>query len=371
MALNVPDFMSGSKKKTKLNKKQIAGLAFGFFVTLGLLVSGYYALFGGLWMIVLPALLYLLPHIFNVKDPKIMAGHGVAFLIVALLAGGFYSAPDFIDNNGEFKDSGMFSNTNLVTTSTGYTITSEYTGDDPSVTPMVEIIEIYGVGFYADSKVIDGITNLPGSLSGGTVEFNIPASDVLCTIAMYIEDGDGNIVSGSASNKIFLTEHVSDANLNKAVWTGVSYMLAYIMILYFMILFFTYLIRSKANKTRARMIEQGRLYPDGYGRCKECDAIVLPGEINCRKCGAYIDVPKEFRPNKVDFFECENCGAEVPEDAEVCPKCGVTFSETEVEVLHADGTVEVVESTFGCPSCGAEIPIVSEICPKCGKMFRK
>ena len=103
--------MSGSKKKTKLNKKQIAGLAFGFFVTLGLLVSGYYALFGGLWMIVLPALLYLLPHIFNVKDPKIMAGHGVAFLIVALLAGGFYSAPDFIDNNGEFKDSGMFSNT--------------------------------------------------------------------------------------------------------------------------------------------------------------------------------------------------------------------------------------------------------------------
>ncbi len=372
MVQSAPDFMNEPKKWMNLNKKQLLGLGLGFFITLGLLVSGYYTWIGGLWMIVLPAILYLFPHLFGMKDSKIMAVHGAVFIVVTLLIGVFYSAPALIENRDKFVDSGMYSDADIIVTGTGYTITVTYTGDDFSYAPMVQITETYGVGFYTYYGAEGGTRDIPGTLStSGDITFDIPADDSLYTIAMYMKDGDGKVVSESVTNTIFLTEMTSDANINRAVLTGVVYTLVFIAILFFMILFFTYIIRSKANKTRTRMIEQGRLYPDGYGRCKECDAIVLPGEINCRKCGAYIDVPKEFRPNKVDFFECENCGAEVPEDAEVCPKCGVTFSETEVEVLHADGTVEVVESTFGCPSCGAEIPIVSEICPKCGKMFRK
>ncbi|MCL1984664.1 MAG: zinc ribbon domain-containing protein [Methanomassiliicoccaceae archaeon] len=103
----------------------------------------------------------------------------------------------------------------------------------------------------------------------------------------------------------------------------------------FMILVFPYLIlsvlvwwmRRSLERTRARLEAEGRLYPQGYGRCKRCGTIVLPGEISCRKCGEYIDVPEEMRVKKVNYFECSECGREVPEDAGVCPYCGEAFED--------------------------------------------
>ena len=86
-------------------------------------------------------------------------------------------------------------------------------------------------------------------------------------------------------------------------------------------------MRNSLERTRARLEAEGRLYPPGYGRCKRCGTIVLPGEISCRRCGEYIDVPEEMRVKKVNFFECSECGREVPEDAGVCPFCGEAFDE--------------------------------------------
>ncbi|MCL2711962.1 MAG: zinc ribbon domain-containing protein, partial [Methanomassiliicoccaceae archaeon] len=80
-------------------------------------------------------------------------------------------------------------------------------------------------------------------------------------------------------------------------------------------------MRKNLEKTRERLEKEGRLYPPGYGRCKRCGTIVLPGEISCRKCGEYIDVPEEMRVKKINYFECSECGREVPENVDVCPYC--------------------------------------------------
>jgi len=86
-------------------------------------------------------------------------------------------------------------------------------------------------------------------------------------------------------------------------------------------------MRKNLEKARERLEKEGRLYPQGYGRCKRCGTVVLPGEISCRRCGEYIDVPEELRVKKVNYFECSECKREVPEDAGVCPYCGEVFED--------------------------------------------
>jgi len=101
-----------------------------------------------------------------------------------------------------------------------------------------------------------------------------------------------------------------------------------ILILPFLLIaLITIWMRKNLEKARERLEKEGRLYPQGYGRCKRCGTIALPGEISCRRCGEYIDVPEEMRVKKVNCFECSECGREVPEDAGVCPYCGEVFDD--------------------------------------------
>ncbi len=154
-------------------------------------------------------------------------------------------------------------------------------------------------------------------------------------------------------------------------FTGTAYTVALAAIIFYLVLVFSTLMRNSADKTRKKMEAEGRLYPQGYGRCKNCGAMVLPGEVNCRKCGTYIDVPDELRVQKKDFFQCSECGAEVPSDATECPRCGVKFDEAETEILHSDGSVDVSTEDIHCPACGSAVPENAEWCPKCGKMFKE
>lgn len=363
--------MKDSKKKTKLDNKQILGLGFGILITLWLLMSGYFRYLGPLWMIILPSILYLAPRIAKVRDLKVMAANGILFAVIAILAGGLFLSPALINDNDEFVDGGMFENADITSTGTGYSITVDYNGSDNTLTPVAHLMEIELAGYYLPFGKEDGIETFQGTLSGTTASFNLNTGDKLYLLYFYMTDGVGEKVPDSQSPSMFLTKNTSAGEFNSAVWKGTLYIVSIIVILYFMITLFTYAIRSRANKTRSKMVEQGRLYPDGYGRCKECDAIVLPGEVNCLKCNAYVDVPKELRPDKVDYYECGQCGAEVPENAEKCPKCDVVFDGLEVEFQQADGTVKIVKDTFGCPECGSEIPIDSKDCPVCGKTFRK
>lgn len=52
-------------------------------------------------------------------------------------------------------------------------------------------------------------------------------------------------------------------------------------------------------------------------------------------------------------FFCENCGAEVPQNARVCRHCGKFFSSVRCPVCGTTGTPG--KFTNGCPTCGYAI----------------
>lgn len=343
-------------------------MGFGILISLWLLLTGYYTILGGLAIIILPAILYLAPRIAKVRGLKYMIANGTLFAVIALLIGGGFIVPDEVNERSTFKDGNGYKNAEITQTDAGYSITVDYSDYDDAITPVIFLGQVEMVEFFVPRGNGDSYT---GTWSGNTASFDLTTDDKLYLIYFYMKDASDTPVRNSYSEFMYLTLKTSDSEYNSAVWKGVGYTVGTIMILYFMITIFTHLIRSRADVARDRMIEQGRLYPQGYGRCKQCDAIVLPGEINCLKCNAYIDVPKELRPYKVDYFECDKCGAEVPEDADKCSRCGVYFDGVEVEVQRADGTVEVIHETFDCPECRSNVPMSSKACPVCGKRFRK
>lgn len=56
-----------------------------------------------------------------------------------------------------------------------------------------------------------------------------------------------------------------------------------------------------------------------------------------------------MKSKKAKFF-CENCGAEVPENAKLCKKCGKFFISVRCPSCGRTGTSK--EFKKGCPSCG-------------------
>lgn len=56
-----------------------------------------------------------------------------------------------------------------------------------------------------------------------------------------------------------------------------------------------------------------------------------------------------MRKQSAKFF-CENCGAEVPQNARVCKHCGKFFSSVRCPVCGTTGTPSKFAN--GCPTCG-------------------
>lgn len=252
-------------------------------------------------------------------------------------------------------------------------ITATYSGEIPSEYDVVFCTySVSGIGFTTDQIYgsDDKVTTMTVEYDSETNISTISGSVTLDTSVLYMgalgmEDADGDIENSTYT--WFLTE-TYDGSLSAICLYGVFYSVVFIMIIFFMMLFMSAFMRGRLEKTRIKMESEGRLYPQGYGRCDSCGSVVLPGEVNCRKCGAYIDRPDEMKPKKVDFFTCSDCGAEVPADAKVCPKCGATFEDdVETEIVHPDGTVEVTNEIVKCPDCGTDMPPGTQFCPKCGR----
>lgn len=372
MALNLEEVPGKQRQKLELN--QYLGLASGFVLALMMLISGVYIHLSCLSMLAIGAVLYLIPHMMKVKDIKVMIAHGAVFMVAALLVGGLYTSPSYVDQHDSFRDSGGFSNCSYTVTAEGYDIQVSYSDSTPGHEPRIQLMIVEKIGYYSIYGIRDG-TNVisPDSMAGNTATFKVNVDDRLYAIFFFMEDtaNPGPVVEGTQSVSFFLRDKTSDSVMTSVIWTGTLYFLGMCMMMYFMILFFSHAIRNSAIKSRRRMEAQGRLYPVGYGRCKQCNAIVLPGEVTCRKCGTYIDVPEEMKPQKKDFFTCFECGAEVEGSMNECPKCGAEFDDgVEVEVERVDGTVETIEVTE-CQDCGEEIPSAAGSCPKCGKETKK
>lgn len=332
------------------------------------------------WLIV-AVVIYMIPHFFGVK-PKAKAGFALIFAVVAIVVGGAVVGPSFVDNNSResVSDHGAFSDVSYVYDDSAKTITVDadfdmtgYDGD----TIYLCYAKVTLVPFNS-SPQIESLKNIPldsTHISGSHLQYTLTGSDFdmseLYNLVLAIgkTDENGDVVYDGDSASIATLTGFTGAGCSSQCYTGAAVVMLYVLFIFFLILVFSTLLRRTISGKRKKMENDGRLYPQGYGRCDKCGALVLPGEIKCRKCGAYIDRPEEMRRKKDDFFQCSACGAEVPGDAQVCPKCGAKFDGVENVVSHIDGKVDVSEESYPCPKCGEMVPKNAVFCPKCGKKF--
>ncbi len=375
------------------NKQWIAIIA-GIFLAVILVVYMGLQCFG---FLIAAIVLYMIPHMMGVSSVKIKALAGAIFFVIALLASTLVTSGSLADTeNGislqndrvsDFSYTPEIVDENGQTTPDMMQFTIRLDNDTDHV--LVQIGDVDGLSFnsYSYSHLLLFIQ--PGGeidesrLSGvsHSISYDVsvtPLGDNRYSVTVSdlgLDDGIYVAVIGTVENtsNAFYQVLINEGNHS---YMGLAlenslYITVITIIVFIVILVFSHLMRSSAQKTRKRMEAEGRLYPQGYGRCKECGAMVLPGEINCRKCGAYIDVPDELRVKKKDFFQCSECGAEVPSDATECPRCGAKFDSTENEVVHRDGTVDVSSEDVLCPDCGCAVPANADWCPRCGKMLKK
>ena len=340
------------------------------------LIFAYFGLFtilcgiGGALLIGI--LLYMLPKSFG-ADFKKMLVFGVVFFVVCSMFAAFAVSKPLVESYHDPHDVRDLKNIQVTPfdqySSSGYDITFDYTGSDGTTVEVhyATVTSIWSTGIT--TKDMHDLAAQPIVPVGNT--FHLPALEdgKIYVYEIIVKNSEGkNVFIVSAFGPVLM----DDGALTSFCITGNLYGIGLnVMVIFFMILLLTTWMRSKLEETRERMEREGRLYPQGYGRCKACGTIVLPGEVTCRKCGAYVDVPESMKPKKVEFFECSECGKEVPMNADTCPSCGATFDGVEDE--SATTTVVTTEKKpaekVTCSECGNIVPADAIRCPFCGERF--
>lgn len=324
------------------------------------------------WLLV-AIIVYMLPHLAGLKDVKIKSVYGLSFAVIAILVGSALVGPAYIDENSTTApgSNSSFSDISYTVSGDTVTVTASFAAKEGEV-PVIYYLPISMVAFRSVYITADPtVTAMTVSGSSAATTVNLDSSQLyyLClSMAKANSDGSYTVDSDTASQAVLSGWDYSGSAMKYTVM-GAGFAVLYVMVIFFLILLFSTLMRRKMEDTRKKMETDGRLYPQGYGRCEKCGAVVLPGEVRCRKCGAYIDRPEEMKPEKKDFFQCSECGAEVPADATVCPKCGAKFDGIENEVIHPDGKIDVSTENMTCPQCGEAVPKNADFCPKCGHKF--
>ncbi|MDR0309734.1 MAG: zinc ribbon domain-containing protein [Candidatus Methanoplasma sp.] len=360
-----------------LSLRQLLGVIVAFAFALLLTLLGFGASCSCFGMLIIAVILFMLPRMMGVENIKLMSLVGAVFAASAVLIGGMVLAPSFVETNvGSPSDNDFFTYVEYEYTDNGITITATLVKDAEYMDGKEVYFrygEVVGVGF---GTMVNGVLDKKTlmTVTGGTVSGSVSFErDKLYTGGLILmeknDSGDEVMVGGSNTALKFFTESY-DGSIVKLCLYGCLIGILYIILIFFMIMIFSNLMRTRMEKARERMEKEGRLYPQGHGRCGECGSVVLPGEVNCRKCGAYIDRPDEMKPQKKDFFDCTECNAEVSADAKVCPKCGAVFDEEETEVTHADGTVERSKDVIICKECNGEVPAASAFCVRCGAKIK-
>lgn len=310
------------------------GLVLAFAVCFFMMYMGLYTQY--CLFVFIGVLLFVIPKLFGVKDIKALAALGVVFLVATTLIGGLvFSAPIMEDNTTEDFSDEKFTNLEITEVSDGkYLFSVDYAGSSAELhmgnVGTTTFSVIFGLNYKADT-ICTMNEKMQYVLTGNEGKYSAEIDLKDGTLYSFFLSGD----DGYDSEVAIISENVSDGDFTKHALIWNLYVTAIVAIMFFLILILTTWMRSNLEKTRKKMEAEGRLYPQGYGRCKDCGMLVLPGENVCRKCGAPIDVPEEYRrkpveqPKSKETFECSDCGKEVPSDATVCPHCGATFDEEE------------------------------------------
>ena len=320
--------------------KSKAGMVLGAVLALGLgILLMYLGIFNqccGLGYLLIACVALYIPKIFGMTKTQYLAVFGVVFFLVTAAVGAFAVSKPMFENNSDvpsFND-GDFSNVEIIIVDKGADITVTYAGTGTN--PSVYVYQVKNVAYQMVSKTSDDISRHALEYDAVSGKYKAHIDELPSTFIYQIRFGTGDDVEKQdLTSFVYYTGVASDSDIQMFCIIYNGYTCGIIILLFFLMMVLTAWSRKNLEKTRARMEAEGRLYPQGYGRCKECGSIILPGETCCRKCGAYIDVPDELRHKKVDMVECSECGAEIPEDAKVCPKCGAVFDEEE-EIVYVE-----------------------------------
>ena len=324
--------------------KSKPGMVVGAVLALGLgILLLYLGIFNqccGLGYLLIACVALYIPKMFGMTKTQYLAVFGVVFFLVTAAVGAFAVSKPMFENNSDvssFNDN-YCSNVKIeFVESGGYDITMTYTGTETITEPTAYVYQVNNVTYQMVTKTSDDVSRhsltetSPGS-NTYTAHINDLPSTFVYQLRFEYKVGEKT----ESTSYVYYTGLASESDIQKFCIVYNAYTSGIIILLFFLMMVLTAWSRKNLEKTRARMEAEGRLYPQGYGRCKECGSIILPGETCCRKCGSYIEVPEDLRHKKVDMVECSECGAEIPEDAKVCPKCGAVFDEEE-EIVYVEG----------------------------------
>jgi len=339
------------------------GVILALALGVALFYMGIYGFACGLGFILIAAAVFIVVKWFNGKGVKKMAIFGVLFLIVMLLSSIFVMSVPTMDSKSDVSaaNGNGFSDIAI-----GYDDSGNITS--VSVTYTGEMTEQNTLYFHLDQasimftsyRVLDRNESKEMELKvqEGTNTYTWNGTLSLDNHTLY-----GfffkNVKTDAADKE--KKETVATSNIALVIKTmeqGDKISLALnsnlvsvitVTLLFAVIVFFSERASKNMEKIRAQMEAEGRLYPKGYGRCKQCGTVVLPGETNCRKCGAFIEVPEEYRKNLSEYFECSECGAQIPADSAFCPKCGAKFDEEDETVVVKDDAVNTQQTAEETP----------------------
>ena len=355
-----------------------AGPYFGFVIALliGIMFAylGLYTMlcgFGG--ALICAILLYMIPKSMG-ANIKHLAVFGVIALLVLSAFSAFVISKPFIQNAEGVHDQGDFRDISVEPFNDDgpyvFSVTYAFTGTEDKIEleyNASQMVQQRGLARGSGDNSVVPVTATVGDVHTFTVP-EFPDNYVLY-YKFVVRNSAGEVTK--TAGEFIGPVTMDDSQLNMFCFTGNLYYIGInVIAFFFLIVLITTWMRSNLEKTRARLEAEGRLYPQGYGRCKECGTIVLPGEVVCRKCGAYIDVPDEMKVKKVEYFECSDCGKEVPLASEKCPFCGASFEDD----IEDETTTEAIEEpknevTFTCSECGKQVPENASVCPHCGEKF--
>ncbi len=324
--------LTGFKKFAKTPYGLIVGILISSICTIGLYYFNVEQSLCGMGFLLVAGLIYIIMKRFGCDNNKKMLITALSVFIIVTATGMFaFSIPSIHANDDwESFDSKGVEIQSMEIVGDDLNVTIKYSGDI-TVNKITMIASPLGMAWYKAYSYDSTVKEVTMTGADGVYTATVTKVSSDCVLVYHFtiyESEDSKTVT-----KDGFYFNGPESCLTKSALLGNSYFVSLSAFLFVILTFFMLRASKNLETTRARMESEGRLYPKGYGRCKQCGTVVLPGETVCRKCGAYIDVPDELRHKKDDYFQCSECGAEVPGDSTVCPKCGAKFDEDDETVI--------------------------------------